>query len=48
MKMIFLVVSVFAVLVYGDHIMRQVDDFLEKNQEEIRKEGDDQRPNILL
>lgn len=38
MKVIFLIVSVVAVLVYGDSVMKKVDAFLEKNQMAISRE----------
>ena len=38
MKVIFLVVSVIAVLMYGDAVMKKVDAFLEKNQVAISRE----------
>ena len=38
MKVIFLIVSVIAVLVYGDSVMKKVDAFLEKNKMAISRE----------
>ena len=38
MKVIFLIVSVIAVLVYGDSVMKKVNAFLEKNQMAISRE----------
>ena len=38
MKVIFLIVSVIAVLVYGESVMKKVDAFLEKNQMAISRE----------
>lgn len=41
MKEILLIVSLAAVLVYGDSVMRKIDTFLEKNQMAISREDTD-------
>lgn len=41
MKEILLIVSLAAVLVYGDSVMKKIDTFLEKNQMAISREDTD-------